>query len=591
MAITQKYSTNAALQYNEVLTDYLINDAQANKKFLTNAPLNRLIRANELSALYFLIDDAGFSGTTILKFKDDSGALIYEEYTTLTSTYNIHNGLLVGFNGVPYYVPANTKKICAVISSNVNVFNNPNFAEGSGNLFTSWTLTQPNRTNLLLRSQEFDNASWVKSNTTVSANATTAPDGTMTADRIDLSAGTLGKLVAQTVTNGSNVAVTTHVFAKYNAGNPHRYIQIQIDSTSSFCNFDLLVGVKGTPQNCTAEIFPAANGFYRIIVTQTSIRRTPVIWAVDSIAAAGASTTSSTGSYYLWGFQEELGLYPTPYIPTTTAAVTTSLGEFLQDATGGIDGGRAFKLWADVGGITYISQSRALTTTNYIFKAWAKIVDTGVTNPKIGLVINGVDVGRSAVLTTTYQWIEIPFSATAGTYAESIFYENDEVYGFAMIDNVSIRKAVDNEITEERCFILDERCFENETEVQWINKLGGVDTWTFCGNPIEGKSVSRNGLIENPMEDNFTAPNEIFSFRDITSNKIKSLFHRCADEETAVWLRDELIDSIAVYVKVGSDFYPILPTATSIETKNFARRDVAVRLDFRFAFNVNVQQR
>ena len=38
--------------------------------------------------------------------------------------------------------------------------------------------------NLLLRSEEFDNASWLKLDTTITANAAIAPDGTLTADLI-----------------------------------------------------------------------------------------------------------------------------------------------------------------------------------------------------------------------------------------------------------------------------------------------------------------------------------------------------------------------------------------------------------------------
>jgi hypothetical protein len=38
--------------------------------------------------------------------------------------------------------------------------------------------------NLLLYSQEFDNAAWTKTSTTVTANSTTAPDGTTTADTL-----------------------------------------------------------------------------------------------------------------------------------------------------------------------------------------------------------------------------------------------------------------------------------------------------------------------------------------------------------------------------------------------------------------------
>ena len=45
-------------------------------------------------------------------------------------------------------------------------------------------LLEPQRTNVILRSQEFDNVSWAKVNTNVSANLTTSPDGTVNADKI-----------------------------------------------------------------------------------------------------------------------------------------------------------------------------------------------------------------------------------------------------------------------------------------------------------------------------------------------------------------------------------------------------------------------
>ena len=54
---TQYYTSNAALQYNVTndLTDYMLNDTGVTgKKFLTEAPLTKIMPENELSALYFL---------------------------------------------------------------------------------------------------------------------------------------------------------------------------------------------------------------------------------------------------------------------------------------------------------------------------------------------------------------------------------------------------------------------------------------------------------------------------------------------------------------------------------------------------------
>ena len=39
--------------------------------------------------------------------------------------------------------------------------------------------------NLLTHPEEFDNAAWSKSNTTITPNVTAAPDGTLTADEIE----------------------------------------------------------------------------------------------------------------------------------------------------------------------------------------------------------------------------------------------------------------------------------------------------------------------------------------------------------------------------------------------------------------------
>ena len=43
-------------------------------------------------------------------------------------------------------------------------------------------LLEPQRTNIVLRSEEFNNASFQKNRSSISANNTTAPDGTLTAD-------------------------------------------------------------------------------------------------------------------------------------------------------------------------------------------------------------------------------------------------------------------------------------------------------------------------------------------------------------------------------------------------------------------------
>ena len=99
--------------------------------------------------------------------------------------------------------------------------------DGSGDLAftrTGDTATRVNsagliekvRTNLVLQSQTFDNASWVKSNITVTANSTNAPDGTATADTILAPTTSVNAIYQAISTSG---VLTLSVYAKANTSN------------------------------------------------------------------------------------------------------------------------------------------------------------------------------------------------------------------------------------------------------------------------------------------------------------------------------------------------------------------------------------
>ena len=66
-------------------------------------------------------------------------------------------------------------------------------------------------TNLLTYSEEFDNAAWTKSSATVTADDTTAPDGTTTADLIATSSS--GGLIYQdtTITDANNFTFSIYL--------------------------------------------------------------------------------------------------------------------------------------------------------------------------------------------------------------------------------------------------------------------------------------------------------------------------------------------------------------------------------------------
>jgi hypothetical protein len=186
------------------------------------------------------------------------------------------------------------------------------------------------RTNLLLRSEEFDNASWnsAAGARSVTANNQIAPDGTTTADTITADGTSAAHFVSQSVVF-STVSYAYSVFAKAGTNN---FLQLRAFSPvgGMFANFNLSTGVvgtvgTGTGSTPTSSIQAYANGWYRctMVFTPTTATTSSVAtYIVDSASAGGGATNSLSTSIYLWGAQLEVGSAVTPYIPTTTAAVS-----------------------------------------------------------------------------------------------------------------------------------------------------------------------------------------------------------------------------------------------------------------------------
>lgn len=177
------------------------------------------------------------------------------------------------------------------------------------------------RTNLALRSEVFDNASWTKADSTIVADAAVAPDGTATADRLVETATTAAHVVYQPVA----VTAAAHTASFYlKAGErTWAYVRFAI-AAGQGAWFDLSNGVVGTVEaGITATISNAGNGWYRCAVTITT---TAASW-FPQVNTATADNVSSflgdiTKGIYVWGAQVELGGAASSYIPTTIAAVT-----------------------------------------------------------------------------------------------------------------------------------------------------------------------------------------------------------------------------------------------------------------------------
>jgi hypothetical protein len=164
-------------------------------------------------------------------------------------------------------------------------------------------LLEPQRTNRVLYSEQFDNAAWVKSVATVTANTTISPDGSQNADTIAFTASAIAfcqQIVAGAFESQSH---TVSVYAKVASG------------TATF----RLKCTHGGVTDYFSSDFTATTTWQRFTFTATfgATIGTSIVCGVIN------GTNALAKNVIFYGFQTEANAsYATTYIPTTTAAVT-----------------------------------------------------------------------------------------------------------------------------------------------------------------------------------------------------------------------------------------------------------------------------
>jgi len=202
--------------------------------------------------------------------------------------------------------------------------------------------------NLFIYSQEFDNAAWPKVSAIVTANSTTAPDGTTTAETLTETATTAAHYIIQTnSTFTSGLPYIYSVYVKKGTGASARdFIQLGFTATpfgsNAYANFNISTGsvtLTGAGVS-SASITDAGNGWWRCAIfdtpTSTASGSVFITCITTSTAVLVESFAGSVdANVFIWGAQLEQRSAVSAYTVTTTAPITNYIPA-LQTAAAGV---------------------------------------------------------------------------------------------------------------------------------------------------------------------------------------------------------------------------------------------------------------
>ena len=192
-------------------------------------------------------------------------------------------------------------------------------------------------TNLLLRSEEFDDASWGKSATSITANNAIAPNGASTADALISNTTTTFHFCNQgfTLVNG-----TTYTFSIYLKAAGYNFVLLNTSLGSASGNAGPIINLSnGTKAGFFTVDYPTliqsvGNGWYRVSYQYTSSGTFGVI-DINTLPTSSISAYAGDGTsgIYAWGAQLEQSATVGEYIPTTS--VINSAPRFDHNPTTG----------------------------------------------------------------------------------------------------------------------------------------------------------------------------------------------------------------------------------------------------------------
>ena len=335
--------------------------------------------------------------------------------------------------------------------------------EGSNNPRLNWDgecpslLLEGTSTNLQIRSEEFDNASWLKTNITVTANDTISPDGTENADKLQRTSTAASNIRNETYIGYGAKTYTSSIFVKKGEGN---FLAIRVKGSSSWVDLRFNFSTKQIISYITNGSYIAIgskveefnNGWFRIYFTYTTDGYDKLTQYYSPRFTEGNiddADTNNIANCFIWGSQVEHQLYGSSYIKREVSTVSRTLdicknggdaelfdikeGTFFVDVTpfkvgsnhritlsnGTSDEEIIFYFLANNTGIAVVSEHNGLAqfthNENITFDTRNKIALT-FKNNEFKCYVNGNLVSTSLTGTISENLSDLTFAGYTGTF-------------------------------------------------------------------------------------------------------------------------------------------------------------------------------
>jgi len=255
---------------------------------------------------------------------------------TDASYFNGVNSLAYGLRTDAFIVPA-TSAFIGVVDATTSGLMAGDYIEIPYASFSRCALVDIG-SNLLLRSDEIDNAAWTKQRSSATANATTAPDSTSTAESIveDATATQTHYFI-----NASGIAVSSaaiqYTFGIALKAGARTWAQIRIqeniDAGAVRANINLATGALGVVTvganwvNARASVQALGNGWYYVSITGRKTNAATSLSVLVLLSTGDEGTTytgDGTSNIYAWRATLAQSGAPMRLVQTTTAAVAGS---------------------------------------------------------------------------------------------------------------------------------------------------------------------------------------------------------------------------------------------------------------------------